>query len=370
MPAATALVKVTHMKRRNFLTHTAAALPAAGAALPAAAAQAPAKSNAPLAPLALPAKATAAAYANKRSGFSPFTVPDYYSYADDLKIERANPGKPHQGRVFAAVQAHSDDIPLYAGGLVAKLIDEGYTGYLIRISNDEAAGKTLGYGVVQNEIDNAAVAQALGCKKAFSFYYRNHRMDDCAEIEIRARLIFLFRVLQVDTLITMDPYNHYEENPDHLVAGRAAEAACWLSGAGKDYPEHYRAGLKPARVREKYYHARSPNGHNLVNRIVDIGPYIDTKVQGNIANKGKGPAGEAGSRLRAALAKQGKRLPLLGDNDDTANAQYVKHFLMEDWRLLGQRFGLQYAEAFRYIGPEPGYTEQIQKYVDANAVKL
>lgn len=359
------------MKRRKFLTRSALF----GAALPAAAsaqtpAPAPSRAAASSAPLALPPKTSAAAYANKRSGWNPFTVPDYYSFADDLQIERAAKGKPHQGKVLAAVQAHSDDIPLYAGGLVAKLVDEGYTAYLIRISNDEAAGKTLGYGVVQNEIDNQEVAQALGCKKAFSFYYRNHRMDDAAEIEIRQRLIFLFRVLQVDTLVTMDPYNHYEENPDHLVAGRAAEAACWLAGAGKDYPEHYRAGLKPARVREKYYHARSPNGHNLVNRIVDIGPYIDQKVRGNVANKGKGPAGESGSRLRADLAKQGKRLALLGDSDDSANQQYVKHFLMEDWRLLGQRFGLQYAEAFRYIGPDVSHTAAIRRYADAHAVKL
>jgi len=341
---------------------------AGAAASPAAAPQA--ADSQPVRKAALPAGITPAAYANKSTGYNPFATPDYYTYTDDLTIEGNRPGKPHQGKVFAAVQAHSDDIPLFAGGLIAKLVDEGYTGYLIRISNDESAGRTLGHGVVQNEIDNQEVAAALGCKKAYSFYYRNHRMDDCAEIEIRARLIFLFRLLQVNTLIAMDPYNHYEENPDHLVAGRAAEAACWLSGAGKDYPEHYRAGLKPARVREKYYHARSPNGHNLVNRIVDISPYIDTKVKGNVANKGKGPAGESGSRLRAELAKQGKRLPILGGNDESANHQYVKHFLMEDWRLLGQRFGLQYAEAFRYIGPEPGYTEQIRKYVDANAVTL
>ncbi|MEP7362094.1 MAG: PIG-L family deacetylase [Acidobacteriota bacterium] len=355
------------MKRRKFLTQSTLA----GAAIPAAAsAQAAAPAKASAAPQPLPPKVTAAAYANKRSGWSPFTVPDYYSFADDLQIERPVKGKPHQGKVLAAVQAHSDDIPLYAGGLVAKLVDEGYTAYLIRISNDEAAGKTLGYGVVQNELDNQAVAAGLGCKKAFSFYYRNHRMDDAAEIEIRQRLIFLFRVLKVDTLITMDPYNHYEENPDHLVAGRAAEAACWLSGTTKDYPEHYRAGLKPVHVREKYYHARSPNGHNLVNRIVDIGSYIDQKVRGNVANKGKGPAGEAGSRMRAELARQGKKLALLGDNDETANHQYVKHFLMEDWRLLGQRFGLQYAEAFRYIGPDASHTAAIRKFVDANAVKL
>jgi hypothetical protein len=141
-----------------------------------------------------------------------------------------------------------------------------------------------------------------------------------------------------------------------------------MSGGAKDYPEHYRAGLKPARVREKYYHPRSPNGHNLTNRIVDISSYIDTKVRGNVANKGKGPAGEAGSRVRRELTKKGKRLPLLGNDDETANFQYVKHFLMEDWKTLGSRFGVGYAEAFRYIGPEPRYNENIRKYIDQHAV--
>lgn len=351
------------MERRKFIGKSVLS----GAAVGSASAQAPRTGKKAS---ILPSGYTPAVYSNSRSGWSPFTTPDYYSYADDLVLERSQPGKPHQGKVLAAVQAHSDDIPLFAGGLVAKLVDEGYTAYLIRVSNDEAAGRTLGYGVVQNEIDNKDVATGLGCKKAFSFYYRNHRMDDCAEIEIRQRLIFLFRVLQVNTIIAMDPYNHYDENPDHLVVGRAAEAACWLSGAGKDYPEHYRAGLKPARVREKYYHARSPNGHNVVNRIVDITPYIDQKVRGNVANKGKGPAGLAGSRLRAALAKKGLKLPLLGDDDEAANFHYVKHFLMEDWKRLGAQFGVGYAEAFRYIGPERRHDEEIRKYAEQNAVRL
>ena len=353
------------MRRRKFLGRSIAGLGAGGAALSPSQAAQPAQGRS----ADLPSRFTPAAYANRSSPHNPFATPDYYQYADDLTIERNNAGKPHQGKVLAAIQAHSDDIPLYAGGLVAKLIDEGYTGYLIRLSNDEAAGKTLGYGVVQNEIDNQEVAKALGCKKAYSFYYRNHRMDDCAEIEIRARLIFLYRLLQVNTIIAMDPYNHYEENPDHLVASRAAEAACWMAGGGKDYPEHYRAGLKPARIREKYYHARSPNGHNLVNRIVDISAYIDQKVRGNVANKGKGPAGTSGSRLRLELAREGKKLPLLGDDDDTANEQYVKFFLMDGWKSLGEQFGVQYAEAFRYIGPPPDYRENIRKYVDAHAVR-
>jgi len=257
----------------------------------------------------LPSKFTPSAHSLPHSQFSPFTTPDYFTFADDLVIERNLPGKPHQGKVLAAVQAHSDDIPLFAAGTVAKLIDEGYTGYLIRLSNDEASGSTLGHGVVQNEADIQEAAKAMGLKKTYSFYYRNHRMDDNAAIEIRARLIFLFRMLQVNTVFAMDPYDHYDENPDHIVAGKAVEGACWMSGGAKDYPEHYKAGLKPAHIREKYYHARSPQGHNLVNRVVDIGSYIDHKVRTNMANKGKGrrysrsaaPAATGQARQEAAL---------------------------------------------------------------------
>ncbi|MGO8785789.1 MAG: integrase core domain-containing protein [Terriglobia bacterium] len=126
---------------------------------------------------------------NTKTGYSPFTIPDYYMYANDLVIERNVPGKPHTGKVLAAIQAHVDDLLLLASGTVAKLIDEGYTGYLIRFSNDEASGRTLRHGVAQNEIDNENAAKAMGCKKAFTFYYRNHRMDDGAIIELRARLI-------------------------------------------------------------------------------------------------------------------------------------------------------------------------------------
>lgn len=356
------------MRRRKFLGRSISA----GAALGGAAALGPpATAGAAQAQRRdLPSRFTPSAHATRKSGYSPFTIPDYYTWADDLAIERNRPGKPHAGKVLAAIQPHSDDVPLYCSGTVAKLIDEGYTGYLIRFSNDEAAGRTLGYGVVQNEIDNQEVAKALGCKKAYTFYYRNHRMDDDSEIEIRARLIFLFRMLQVNTILTMDPYNHYDENPDHLVVGRVVEAACWLAGGGRDYPEQLKAGLKTTSVREKYYHARSPQGHNLVNRVVDISSYIDAKVRANVANKGKGPAGASGANLRRELASQGRRLPLLGNDDETANLAYVKRFLLDDFRLLGEQFGLGYAEAFRYIGPEPVYAANIREYVKRNAVPL
>ena len=94
-------------------------------------------------------------------------------------------------------------------------------------------------------------------------------MDEVSIQEIKARLIFLFRLLKVDTLICYDPWGHYEENPDHYVTARAVEAARWMAAGRRDYPEHLEAGLEPHAVQERYYFARGPNSSIglLISRI-------------------------------------------------------------------------------------------------------
>ena len=271
------------------------------------------------------------------------------SAQNGMAIERDLPGKPYTGKVLAAIQPHADDIPIFAGGLVAKLIREGYTGYLIRTTIDDAAGPGVGAeSVIANYRDNLQVAVALGLKKAYDLNYRNHQMDGVERLEYRARLIFLIRLLKIDTVICYDPWGSYEENPDHYFTAQGVEAACWMAGGDKDYPEHFDAGLKPHSVSTKYYHARGPQ---LVNRIVDISSVIDTKVAANLANKAQGPAGETGARLRARLAAEGKRLPMLGDSDDSANREYIKHVVLKKDSELGRKYGLQFAEAYHHIGP-------------------
>ena len=109
-------------------------------------------------------------------------------------LERSASGQPHSGKVLLAIQAHADDIPLFSAGTVAKLIEEGYTGYLIRATNDDMGDATglgtpgsIGENALGNERDNAEVARILGCKGHFDLNYSNHRMAGVSLNEVISR---------------------------------------------------------------------------------------------------------------------------------------------------------------------------------------
>jgi len=160
-----------------------------------------------------------------------------------------------------------------------------------------------------------------------------------------------------------DPWGHDEENPDHYVLGHCVEAASWMAGRPQDYPEQFIAGLTTHAVSEKYYYVRHP----VITRVVDISNYVEKKIDANLVNIAKGPGGHHGSALRSELAKQGKKLPLLGDDDRTADRNYIREFVMARDRELGRQYGVEYAEAFHYIGPA---VSPIDQYVKEHAVPL
>ena len=278
-------------------------------------------------------------------------------------IERAKENQPHRGKVFALITPHLDDGPIFAGGTVAKLLQEGYTGYLIRVSNDEkdSYNLTLGETVLANERDAAEFVKTAGLKKCYDLSYRNHGIDDVSRMELRVRLIFLFRLLKVDTVLSYDPWGHYEENPDHYVTAQAVEAACWMAGDHLDFPEQFDAGLKAHSVSEKYYFARGPQ---LVNRVVDIGPVLPQKIayigscRTMIANMVAG--------VNDAMAARNLRLPALSGDARAASEAFIQAAFVERDRATGAKYGLEYAEEFHYIGPEA----LLDAYIAKHAVKI
>jgi LmbE family N-acetylglucosaminyl deacetylase len=285
-------------------------------------------------------------------------------------------GQPHKGKVLLALEAHSDDVPLFAAGTVAKLIEEGYTGYLVRATNDDMGDApglgtkgTLGENVLGNERDTARIAQLLGCKGHFDLNYNNHRMGDVSLNELICRLILIIRLVKADTVVCWDPWAHDEVNPDHYVLARGVEAACWMAGRAHDYPEQFAAGLQPHAVQDEYYYARRPE----ITRVVDVSGQIDKILEINRANVAKGPAGHLGSRLKAELAQRHLRLPLLGNDDAAADRNYIREFVMAHSRELGREYGVEYAEAFHYINPGASGSDRdprVDTYVRQYAVPL
>lgn len=283
--------------------------------------------------------------------------------SEDVVVERAISGTPHAGKVLALITPHLDDGPIFASGTIAKLLREGYTGYFIRTSNDEkdSFDLSLGETVLANERDTQSMIQTLGLKRTFDLSYRNHRMDDVARTELRGRLIFLFRLLKVDTVFSYDPWGHYEENPDHYVTAQAVEAACWMSGGKLDLPEHFAAGLKPHSVSEKYYFARGPQ---LVNRVVDITPTLEAKLATIQACHTM--ITHMVRDLQVSLAGQKLRLPAFSGDQASANAEFVKFAFQQRDAAVGRKHGLEHAEEFHYIGPDTS----LEAYIKQNAVPL
>lgn len=282
---------------------------------------------------------------------------------EQVVIERSNNDQPHSGKVLALITPHLDDGPIFAGGTVAKLLSEGYTGFFIRTSNDEKDSYRLSLGetVLANERDTARLVKTIGFKKSYDLGYRNHRLDDVSRTELRGRLIFLFRLLKVDTVFSYDPWGHYEENPDHYVTAQAVEAACWMASGLLDFPEQFEVGLKPHSVSEKYYFARGPQ---LINRVVDIGPFLPQKIaaiescETMIVHMVKD--------LNDSLAERGLRLPALSGNLDTATKEFIQAAFVTRDHTTGARHGLQYAEEFHYIGPDASLDE----YISRNAQRI
>jgi len=283
-------------------------------------------------------------------------------------IERPRPGRPHSEKTLAIIFPHSDDFSIATGGLIAKLIDEGYTGYFIRTTNDEMDSFDLSVGetVQRNEKDTQEMARILGIKQVLDLNYRNHYLDEVPPTEIRSRLVLLFRMLKVDTVVTFDPWGHYEENPDHYVTAQAVEAACWMAGGHLDEPEQIEAGLRPYTVTDRYYYARGPQ---LVNRVVDISPYVEKKLEAICANRTQ--VGNMVNSMRARLAAQGLKLPILDTDDETAIRNYAETILMEESRHIGRMYGLEYAEKYHYfVSADEAVHRFARAYIEKNAVPV
>jgi LmbE family N-acetylglucosaminyl deacetylase len=264
--------------------------------------------------------------------------------------------KPYDGRTMVVITAHADDFTGFAGGTIAKMIDDGYTAHLIRVTNDEKDSYDLDAGETshRNTVEMRAAADIIGIKEIYSLDFRNDEMDAISETEVRARLILLFRKLKPWTIFTFDPSAKYEENPDHKKTARAAEDAAWTSQGHLFLTEHFSQGLGRWVVVDRYYWARQLDDQDA-NKIVDITSTIDRKIRA--VQQHKTMMRHTAYTLKEKLAEANLRLPLLDTIDEESVNRMVDIHVRERAAAVGKKHGMEYAEEFHYVplAAEGGY---------------
>jgi hypothetical protein len=77
-------------------------------------------------------------------------------------------------------------------------------------------------------------------------------------------------------------------------------------------------------------------------------------------------------RLEADLAERNLKLPLLAEDEDAAIRTFVDLQFRGASARVGQKYGIQYAEAFHYFGPESAYYmgSALDAYTKRHAVPI
>ncbi len=236
----------------------------------------------------------------RKQGASPLTRPEarFLDAAASLLLAvilaaplPAQASKPYRGRVLVVITCHADDFSIFAGGTIAKLIDQGYTAYLVRLTDDEKSG---GADPQRNAAANARetqeVARIIGLKATYSLNFKNDELQRVPHEQVRDGIIYYLRKLQADTIYTFDPYVRYgEENPDHLVTARAAEDAAQNAWNPLYCPEQLHDGVQTRMVVDGYYWARGPID---VNVVTDTSHVLNRKMEALDHHRAQFPASD------------------------------------------------------------------------------
>ncbi|MDX2163216.1 MAG: PIG-L family deacetylase [bacterium] len=176
-------------------------------------------------------------------------------------------GIPSSERRLLIAYAHPDDESFGLGGLIARLVAEGVSVYLICATNGDvgtvAPEMLNGYASVAElrlaELD--AASKLLGFAQVFRFGYKDSGMMGSAtsqdpaslwqapQAEVTRRVVEVLREVRPQVVITFNRYGGYG-HPDHIAIQRAATEAFSLAGDSA-----YVTGTLPPYQPQKLYYS-------------------------------------------------------------------------------------------------------------------
>jgi LmbE family N-acetylglucosaminyl deacetylase len=268
------------------------------------------------------------------------------------------------------ISPHADDCAAFCGGTVAKLADRGWKVFLVRVTDDakdsvhmseEETGK-------RNAEQMKEAADILGVHSIIELDYPTDCLANVDMVELREKIVYLFRKHQPYAVFSFDPFGLYEDNMDHVRVAQAVYEAFWVAAFDLHHPEHGKEGLEPFSVCERWFFARRLQHPN---HVEDVSDYMDKKVDAMCAHRTM--VRNLINQYVLQLKTWGRRVPWLEQSMEgdprplvasflqgQANAVAEKHNLGEgrmgeEFRLV--RFG-DLEELFQTMGePIPGAEE-------------
>jgi LmbE family N-acetylglucosaminyl deacetylase len=159
--------------------------------------------------------------------------------------------KPAQVMV---VTPHPDDAEFGAAGTVACLVKEGKEVVYIVCTNGNKGTSDRNMKPEKlaeiREREQKEAARVLGVREVVFLGYNDQELEDTPEL--RKRLVRLIRTYRPETVITVDPHQHYLWwHRDHRICGQAVMDAIFPYARDQAaYPDLLKEGIEPHKVKE------------------------------------------------------------------------------------------------------------------------
>ncbi len=245
------------------------------------------------------------------------------------------------------ISPHADDAAAFCGGTLAKLSAEDWKVVLVRVTDDskDSVGLTIEETTSRNTEEFHQAVKILGISEIEELGYETDCLADVSLVELREKIVYLFRKHKPYAVFSFDPYGRWEDNMDHIRTAQATYEAFWVSAFDLHHPEHFEQGLEPFCVCERWFF-----GRELIqaNHAEDVTDHIAKKIDAFASHKLM--VANMLNRLILQLRTWGKRVPLLEQAMAGDARGLLEAFLTEQAKDVGVRYGLdegRLGEVFR-----------------------
>lgn len=199
------------------------------------------------------------------------------------------------GKTVLVVGAHPDDNDFGAGASVAKIArKEADVRYLIMTTGQRGSSDAAMTAERLSEIreeEQKAAGRFLGVREVqFLDYVDGELIPD---LKLKEQIVIQIRRHRPEVVFTMDPsFFYYKKlgfvnHSDHRAIGEATLDACYpLARDLLSFPDHFKAGLFPHKVKELLLYSLDPENANF---FIDVTDTFEMKLQALSLHKSQVP---------------------------------------------------------------------------------